>query len=532
MPLSSFSKLGRSTNYALWYFVLVIFLPAITLVVGGLIYFWQHNLLLIVVVIWLAISAISYVAFIHWPAKIALQKLANPSNSATATSHSTESDSLPQKLAPKSDWSPTDIDVWDRCCLAIEETLTQQLEWQAMPELALSQLARISAEYKGDKKSAALQFTVPELLLVVSVASSRYRQLVVDYVPYIDKISVAKAHTLLSHKENLKSGYKWLNRLRRTTRLINPASAVVSELRDLITNKVFTEANLAIQHDLKRLLLQEVTQVGIDLYSGKLVASEIELAAYRSHSSIKDNERQFIPAEPLRILLIGQSSTGKSSLINALSQELQAEIGVLPVTNQISVHQLQFDDSTMVNLIDTPGIDGVDETRSQLLNEALEADLIIWLVKATQPARAPDQEVYSKLQATWTDNSARLPAPMIMALTHIDQLSPKSLWEPPFDLSGVDQKSKSIVAAANSAQMNIGLPDDMPTVPLYLGGKHDQYNVDAVAAQIMMLTDKSLNVQRNRRRLELGASAISWRDRWQQTKKLGRVLGQSVVRRL
>lgn len=530
MPVPSHLKFGRLSTHAIWYLLLVIVLPAITLLLTGLVYLWQQNLLLVVVAAWLVITAIAYALFKHWPTVKARKINANKGLSDNPNAQT--DGALPQQLEAQEDWSDHDNEVWNHCCLTIEAQLSEQLDWQGLPELALAQLTLISQQYHGVSKNAALDFTVPELLLVISVASTRYRQLVIEYVPYIDKISVANANSLLQHKDNMQTGYSWFNQARRTLRLLNPASAVVGELRDLITNKVFTQASVALQTDMKRLLLQEVTQVGIDLYSGKLTTSDQELAGYRSTAAQTDDDRQFVTTEPLRIVLIGQSSAGKSSLINVLTQALQAEVGVLPVTNRITVHELQLEDSTAVNLIDTPGIDGTDDTMALLLEQALEADLIIWLIKATQPARAPDNELYAKLQATWTTQHARLQAPMIMALTHIDQLSPKTLWQPPFDLSSESPKAQSIVAATESAKTRIGFPDNVLSVPVYLGDQYDHYNVDALAAQLMMLAEKSENVQRNRRRIELSSNTPSWHSRWLQAKKLGKVIGQSVVKRV
>jgi len=526
---SPLTKLGKSSTYALWYFLLVVALPTATLLIAGLLYFWQHNLLLIIVAVWLVVSALCYGAFIHWPnAKSA--KLTNQEHDSD-NPQTQNNNALPERLEPGADWSEQDIEIWNRCCLAIDTQIESGPDWQTMPDIALSQLALVSQGYFGETRNAALHFTVPELLLVISVASDRYRQLVLEHVPYIDKISVARANRLLQHKDNIQSSYSWFNRVRRTVRLINPASALVGELRDIISRKVLSQANTTLQSDLKRMLLQEVTQVGIELYSGKLKASETELASYQSHVSKNDKYRQFEAAEPLRILLIGQSSTGKSSLVNTLTKDLQAEVGVLPVTDRLTVHQLRLDDSLAINLIDTPSIDGSDDTTSLLIKQALEADLIIWLAKATQPARAPDQAVYTKLQANLAGNLARIPAPIIFALTHIDQLSPKSSWEPPYDLSGNNPKAVSIVAATDSAKTHIGMPDEILSIPLYLGVKYETYNTDVLAAQIMMLADTSLNVQRNRRRIELTSSSTGWNRRWTQAKKLSRVIGQSVVKR-
>lgn len=541
-------NLGPASTSAVLYVLLVFVLPFATLVVVGLVFLWQKNLLLLITALWLLIAAVAYSTLVYWP-KLKAERSANSADGSTAANNpgvgeTLEHEKLPQQLPARSNWTTKDQQIWERCCLSIETALQNQPNWQTLPELALEQMALISEHYHGSGKNAQFQFTVPEALLVVSVTSSRYRQLVVEHVPFIDKISIATGTTLFEQKENIGTGYRWFNKLRRTARLLNPASAVVGELRDLISNKLFAQISEAVQSDLKKLLLQEAVQVGIDLYSGKLAVSNDELAGYTSQAAKNDEHRRVDAAEPIRILLLGQTSAGKSSLVNALTNMLQAEVDVLPVTNRQTVHELhmqhekptdhelKIDGVSVASLIDTPGIDGTAANFEQLLDATLEADLIIWLAKATQPARAPDQHLLATIQAHFEKQNEKLQPPIIMALTYIDQLSPKSLWSPPYDLHSEDAKAQSIANALHSAQSGIGFPEKTLSVPVYVGDAHAHYNVDALAAQIMMLSDTSINVQLNRRRLELGANAYDWRARWTQTKKLGRVIGQSIVKRV
>ena len=528
------------------YGLLVVALPVATLVVAGLVLLWQKNLLLTTTLIWLLLSAIAYAILVYWPkqktkrtahhsaeSQDQLAETANPQDSSdqsdAANKH--DLDNLPRQLPTPSSWTKQDHEVWNHSCLSIEQQLKGNPDWQALPDLALTQLALISEHYHGTGKNAQFQFTVPELLLVVSETSRRYRQLVIEHVPFVDKFSIATGSTLLDQKDNIGAGFKWFSRIRRTVRLLNPASAVVGELRDLISNKIFSQASQAVQNDLKRLLLQEAAQVGIELYSGKLIVSDDELAMYRSQAAQADEQRRVEEAEPVRIVLLGQTSSGKSSLVNALTDVLQAEVDVLPVTKQLHAHELHMDEGHVASLIDTPGIDGTTNTLDLLVNAAMDADLLIWLAKATQPARAPDKQLQAAIQKRFDEQNEKLQPPVIMALTHIDQLSPKSQWSPPYDLQSDDAKAQSIVAAIHSAQSAIGLTDNTLAVPVYVGQAHARYNVDALASQIMMLSDTLMNVQLNRRRLELGSSAYSWRERWSQTTKLGRVIGQSLTSR-
>ncbi len=534
--------LGQTSSSALLYILLGFVIPIATLVVAGLVFLWQNSLLLLIAALWLFVTAIAYAALVYWP-KLKAERRAkkidtDQANTTTEFSEKVEHGKLPQQLQARDNWTTKDLEVWDACCSSIETQLQEQPEWQSLPDLAIEQLALISEQYHGSGKNAQFQFTVPEVLLVISITSSRYRQLVLEHVPFIDKISIATGGTLFDQKENIGTGYKWFSRLRRSVRLLNPASAVVGELRELISNKLFAQVSTAVQNDLKRLLLQEAVQVGIDLYSGKLSVSDDELASYTSQAARNDEKRRADTSEPIRILLLGQTSVGKSSLVNALTKELQAEVDVLPVTNQQTVHELHMninssnisDRVAIASLIDTPGNDGTAENIEHLLNAALEADLILWVAKATQPARAPDQQLHAAIQSYYAKQNEKLQPPVILALTHIDQLSPKPLWAPPYDLLGTDAKAQSIAAAIVAAQSGIGLSEKNPAIPVYVGDAHEHYNVDALASQIMMLIDASTNVQLNRRRLELRFNAYDWQARWTQTKKLGRVVGQSIVR--
>jgi len=359
-------NIGRASSSALLYILLVVVLPTATLVIAGLVFLWQKNVLLITTAVWLLAAVIAYTTLIYWPSRKAKQSAAHhataEANKLTELSAGNENDKLPQQLAAQQHWTTTDVQIWEQCCLSIEAQLQKQPDWEDLPTLALEQLALISEHFHGKSKSAQFQFTLPELLLVVSVTSSRYRQLVLEHIPFIDKFSIATGSNLLDQKENIGAGFKWFTRLRRTARLLNPASAVVGELRDLISNKIFSQASAALQSDLKRLLLQEAVQVGIDLYSGKLATSDDELAAYKSKATLADTHRVVDAAELVRIVLIGQTSSGKSSLANALTDCMQAEVDVLPTTDQLSVlpkrhnrHALQISNYLQTFKITMPG---------------------------------------------------------------------------------------------------------------------------------------------------------------------------------
>jgi len=372
----------------------------------------------------------------------------------------------------------------------------------------------LDVEYNAEKfdKKLPYRFTLPEALLVLA-----------------DKVSVSSLFTLYDHQSELKSGYTWINRTRRLLRLWNPVAAVVGELREQLTNRIFSELSAGVQNRLKRLLLQEVVQVGMELYSGRLKNSDSELLEFRSSAIEADTTRPAEPVEPLRVLVVGQVSSGKSSLINAIAQALRAEIDILPSTQKAQVHEIELEGGLILHMIDTQGLDGSSPIQDKLVGLAMDADIILFTSKSTQPAKRSDQLFFTQLIDTFTALPARRMPPCLLVVTHIDQLSPRTDWSPPYDLNESSKKVISINSAMNTCIEQIGLPSDIPTIPVSVSSSEEAYNVDAVVAQIFSFHDEAVLSQWNRRRLESGQQSISWPTRFAQFKRIGRVLSRGKI---
>lgn len=546
----SLTRLSASGAGSLWYLLLVVVLPSASLMLIALWSLWQSGQLLGVLITWLAITLFAYLIFVNLPQRRARRKLervrARQDEAVEAASGATaEGDAeLPEQLEERSDWSERDSAIWKRRCVAIEATLSADPAWEKLLALTVDELAAVATEYHGPKSNARYRFTLPEGLLVVSVASERYRRVIKDTVPFADRITVASLLTLYEHQAQIVGGLTWLDRTRRIARLVNPVAAAVGELRDQFTGRVLSETTSALQRDLKRVLLQEVAQVSIDLYSGRLKVSDEELAGYRSRAVRDDASRGVDAAEPLRIVLIGQVSAGKSSLVNALADTLAAEVDLLPTTDRTTVHVLSArstdEHDAPLHIVDTPGIDDDQSRRSELMQVASDADLVIWVARATQPARAADQELHALIESYFRKHPERRRPPVMLALTHIDKLPPRNEWAPPYDLedgaadangTAKSKKASTIRSALESAAAAIGLADDTPAIPVSLHAPDRIYNVDTVAARILLLADDATLAQFNRRRLESGGDSGGWRARWQQTRALGTAVGKRVLKR-
>jgi predicted GTPase len=524
-----------STLSAIAYLVLVIIIPVATLSVMGLIYLSANNLLLTILFAWLVITTVGYLAFVVWPSK-QFAKLAksHPQDEEQATDKNV---SLPQQLTPQSNWTTQDIDIWTTLCQTIENLLDEKPAWESLPDLSLLLLSDVSSQYNGSVSSnisadptIKYRFTIPEALLVLSVGSHRYRELVLAHIPFSESITVSSMLSLYGRQTHIKTGYTWLNRARRILRVSNPLAAAVGELKDQFTDRVFSHLSNNIQNDLKRLLLQEVVQVGIDLYSGKLKSTPSELIGYRSDTLKQDEQRTPDAVEPLRIVLMGQSSAGKSSLINALSDSLQAEVDILPTTSNIQTHALDLGPAVKVHLIDTIGLGPLSDQQDTLVKLAVQSDLIVFVARSTQPARNADSQLYQTVSNAFEMKPTRRPPPILLVLTHVDQLKPRNNWSPPYDLGSDNPKAKTIIMALKSCLAQIGLPAETPAVPVCLSEIKGYYNVEAVSTQLMLLQDTATLAQWNRRRIEQGDQGVSWDERWSQIKGLGQVIGRAAIK--
>lgn len=547
-------QLVNGQRAAIWYVLLVICVPVVTLVALGLVQLWQNQWLLLVSIIWLVATLTGFALYKFWPDKKRTDPPVRGDLPITDTDDTSLVASLPMTLEPRADWTELDRRVWSQTVMTVEDILDTSTQWQELPELGVQLLSTISRYYDLDSRgisrenasalpstgNTSYSFTLPEMLLVLSVTSSRYRDLLLSHVPFAERIKVSSLLSLYSHQDQIIKGASWLNTARRTARFVNPLAAIAAELRDQFTDRIFTNLSDKVQHDLKRLLLQELSQVAMDLYSGRLKHSARELSDYVSQSHAQDVHDKASSVEPLRVVLVGQVSSGKSSLVNALAMRLDAETGILPTTDKSTVHVLSWTDSEhvddkntqneSVHLVDTIGLIDTKASVESTVAVAQQADLLLWVTRATQPARAPEAHLYRELNKVFELLPNRRPPPLLLVMTHIDQLSPKAQWEPPYDMASDNRKAQNIRLALESCKKQIGLPEDTPAVPVCLAENQETYNTDVVAAQLMIQRVDATQTQLNRRRSEQDTTPTRWRERWEQASRLGTVTGKLLVK--
>ncbi|MFZ9739620.1 MAG: GTPase family protein [Prochlorotrichaceae cyanobacterium] len=136
--------------------------------------------------------------------------------------------------------------------------------------------------------------------------------------------------------------------------------------------------------------------------------------------------------EPLNILVVGRTSAGKSSLINSLFLEALAQVDVLPSTETLQTYRWELELAgeavEALHLWDTPGYEQINnpQLRQQVLDYGTEADLILLVTPALDPALQIDLDFLQDLKAQSPD------VPIITVVSQVDRLRPWREWQPPY----------------------------------------------------------------------------------------------------
>ncbi len=493
-------------------------LPTASLVPLGGLWLWQHGYVLV----W-AMATCLVVAVAYYLQQRLIGSVAAPASDATQPEEAADASGDPG-------WTPRQTEAWDDVVQLASTVDPQRLSSRdAALSLALETIELVARRLHPERKDPLLQFTVPEALAVIERASSGMRAFVNRTFPLGDRVTVAQIMWLYRWRGAMQIAEKGYD-LWRVVRLLNPVSAATQELRERFTRQLYDLGRQHVAQRLARAYVREVGRAAIDLYGGNLRVTATELNAHVTAASRADlAAAEAREAEPLRILVAGQIGAGKSSLVNALANAVEAEVDALPATQHFAAYKLTHEGLPAALLVDSPGLTG-GERLEALIDNATEVDMVLWVASATRAAREIDRQSLAAIRGHFAAAPNRRRPPMLLVLTHVDRLRPFNEWDPPYDLTQASRaKSHSILDAIDAAGSELGFAA-AEIVPVRVDGMTASYNVDALWAKIIELVPEAQRARLLRTLSDI-RSAPAWAAIWSQAANAGRVIKDTFLSR-
>jgi len=493
---------------------LAVAIPWLSLMALGTLWLWQSGLA------WVWAAAAAVLGLLVWPLSRSVQRRANQDARIA----------LGDLAHPSREWNIAERHAWTEV-IAIADATPAFAFTDTGPILDSARMIveAVARHFHPDAHAAWAQFNLPEFLLLLERLSRDTRRQALRYIPAVRAMRLSHLLWVQRQKELYggiaQTGWRLGFGLWRIIRAaLNPLQATGQETSGIFAGKAVGALSYRFRAHVTRLLLLEIGRAAIDLYAGRLALSEEDMRAAQA----SDQAVAIDSIAPVRIVLMGQVNAGKSSLLNALAQEVRSAIGPLPVTSGIAEHLLEVEGRPRVMLVDTPGFDESPASTSELRAQAKRADLIIWVASATQPARSPDRQQLDDFRA-WADvQLARRPPSVLLALTHIDELRPAAEWAPPYDvISPQTPKARAIRAAIHSVADALGLRADA-VVPVAMRPGQQPYNIDALWARIALEIDEARLVQLDR--LRVGQQRLNLLELADQLGRAGRTVIKGIVR--
>jgi len=483
--------------------------PLILLPILGTVWLWQSSVLL-----WWLLAVLLFGA-----SGLALNRLAL----------SGERQALPESgTSPGAHW-PADA---ERCWAKVQQLADEATikDWPLSDGAGLMRLARqvlkmVAGHFYPRAEQPLLEMTLPHTLAIIERAARELREELVQHIPFSHRLTLGTMVRAKRLHELFQQHEGWF---RAGRAIFAPQSAIVAELRRAVFSELTEYGSERVQNWMLREYIRKLGYHAIDLYGGLVQLDDrtpLEQADPRGHpDTVAARQQEASLSEPLRILLLGPTNAGKSSLINALFGDLRAATDVLPdSTTAITPYRLERDGELRALIFDTPGFDGPLFGSRVLERTAREADLILWVTPANRADRARERERLDRLRLILSADLSRRQPPLLVVMSHIDRLRPLREWEPPYLLNPPQgMKAEQIVAALEALADQLDI-DVKRIIPVCLADARI-YNVEDALWAAILHEQPEANRLRLLRCLRARKRDEDWNLLWQQLGNAGRML--------
>lgn len=404
---------------------------------------------------------------------------------------------------PNPEWPPNADDAWQQVIKLADSCDPDDcpLEDEAwVLKLGQQTLETVSHYYHPDVERPLLELTVPHTLLIIECASRDLRKDISENIPFSDRLTIGDLFKIQEWKTKADRVF---DAYRVGRMVVNPVSGLANELLRSVKERGFSMAKNEIHLWLLRTYIRKVGYYAVDLYSGRAPLNIDDTVIPETTSSNEDRKQaekiSAVSEEPLRVLVLGRSNVGKSSLINALFGKLTTETKFqLDTTQALNPFVLKRDGLTQALIFDSPGCDSPLFDKIQMQQAAERADLILWVSAANRPDRQIERGYLDELRVFQDNQKDRHSAPILIVASFIDQLRPVRSWQPPYDLVNPQEpKAINISVAVQAIAADLNVPVDQ-VLPVCLS-EGRTYNVDDVLwAAILDQHDDALKARLHR----------------------------------
>jgi uncharacterized protein len=375
------------------------------------------------------------------------------------------------------------------------EDLPIWADWNTFWQRALSLISAIAQVYNPEAKQPLLNIYIPQAYVLLRGTIDDLNEWMQKMAPVLNQVTIEQALQAYQVYQKLQPAARRVLQVWSWARwLVNPAAAAART----ITQGTRTKANQELLGNLNQVMreavLRNLARQAIALYSGTLVAPEAMLANSPDEPDLKVQSLKEILAQatpidtvtekPVSLMVVGRTSAGKSSLINALFVAPVAAVDALPSTDVIRDYRWEANTGEALTLWDTPGYEQVDRQadRGRLLEQAREVDLLLLATPALDPALQMDLDFLRDLQIAMPN------LPTIVVVTQVDRLRPIQEWQPPYDWeTGSGLKEVNIREAVNyRAEI---LPDRGAILPVVTLSKARTWGVEDLSLAILANVD-------------------------------------------